>query len=212
MGIFNKGNCAYCEKNCNLFNYKKLRDGVVCSKCAEKLENEGLIFSENDLLNLTEKTLLDRISRNNSDLTDLPIITNPNIVLKKGEICYYEGDAYSYKMKNIITHYERHGASSGIKIAKGISIGRSSGVSIPVRENIVEKYPAKFYITNKRIILTADKYGFELSVNKITSLKNYSNAFDYYCGEKTYTVLTNDVKYIIRLCKLISQTSQDVQT
>ena len=209
MGLFNKGTCVCCNRNCNLFNYKKLKDSVICSECSSNLEREGLIFSEDDLIDLTKNVLLDRIKRNNSDLTEIPNIKNPNIVLKKGEICYYEGDAYSYKMKNIITHYERQGYSSGIRIAKGISIGRSSGVSIPVRENIVEKYQAKFYMTNKRIILTAPKYGFELSVDKVTSLKNYSNAFDYYCGEKTYTVLTNDVKYIIRLCQLISQTSNE---
>lgn len=209
MGIFNKGNCAYCNKGCNLFNYKNLKNGVVCTTCAEKLEKEGLIFSEDDLINITETNLKERIERNNSELKELPKIYSPNIVLKKGEICYYEGDAFSYKMKNIITRYERQGGSSGFRIAKGITIGRSSGVSTPIRENVVEKYPAKFYITNKRMILVASKHGFDLSVDKITSLKNYSNAFEFFCGEKTYTVMTNDVKYIIQLCRLISLSSQD---
>lgn len=204
MGIFSKGDCVNCGKKCNLFNYKNLKDGVICSACAEHLEKEGLIFSENDLQTLSKTELKERIERNSSELKELPKIYCPNIVLKKDEVCYYEGDAYSYKMKNIIARYERQGGSRGIRIAKGITIGRSSGVNTPIRENVVEKYPAKFYITNKRIILVASKYGFDLSVNKITSLKNYADAFEFFCGEKTYTVMTNDVKYIIKLCQLIS--------
>lgn len=204
MGVFNKGNCCVCERSCNLFNYKKLNNGVVCTNCAEDLKKQGLINSENDLEKLTKEKIIDRVKKSKMVIEKLTPITTADIVLKKDEICYYVGDAQSYHEKNVVTGYVREGGSRGIRIAKGITIGRSTGTSTAVRENVVEKYPAKFYITNKRIILTAPKYGFELNVDKVTSLKNYSNAFDFYCNGKTYTVITNEVKYIIQICSLIA--------
>lgn len=205
MGLFNKGDCCVCEKSCNLFNYQKLADGIICKECVEELKEQGLINSFEDLEDVSVSKIKYRLNKANEDITEIVPVCEPDIILKKGEVCYYMGDAFSFHEKNVVTGYVRQGGSRGVRIMKGLTIGRSVGVNTAIRENVVERYPGKFYITNKRIILIAKKYGFELNSEKITSVKNYSNAFEFFYNEKTYTVLTNEVKYIVKLCSLISQ-------
>jgi hypothetical protein len=72
-------------------------------------------------------------------------------------------------------------------------------------KDLEERYPAKFFITNKRIVLIADKFGFDLDINKITSVDLFRNGFKYTYKDKPRYVITNDYKYVLRLCTKLSE-------
>ena len=92
-----------------------------------------------------------------------------------------------------------------IKIIKGVTIGRTQSTRVPIREDIEERYPAKFLITNKRMVLIADKFGFDLDINKVSSVELFRNGFKFTYKDKPRYVLTNDYKYILKLTTKLAE-------
>ena len=200
MGFFYKGKCYYCNKKIwRFFEYKELKDEILCNTCYKKFLEKGLLNEFDNFKLITLKTLRERNHKSEMDITTFPIIEYSPIALKENEQLYYCGDAYAYHEKNIITQYKRTGANAGFRVAKGIYIGKTQGVTTPIRENIIERYPGKFYITTYRFILIADKYGFELKMDNITSIKLYKDALEFFANGKTYTVINNEISYIRKL-------------
>lgn len=132
------------------------------------------------------------------------IIESPDINLKKGEVCFYQGPAQSCKKKTVVTGYSGGGAGVNLRVAKGISIHSGNNSKKAIRETITEKYPGTFYITNYRLILLAEKYGFNASIPTIIQLKQHSDGFILYQTSKTNIFLTKDVKIISEILNLIS--------
>lgn len=199
-----KVKCEYCKQDFSIKNCRELKYGFLCNDCYEKLKEKNIINEWFNLKKLTIQDIVELIDRESKEVDLRPII-NPSLVLKDGENCYYQGDAESFNTKNIITHYKSVGGYAGFRIAKGITVGRSQSERVPIREDVEEKYPAKFFITNKRLVLIADKFGFDLDINKISSVEVFRNGFKYTYKDKPRYVLTNDYKYIIRLCARLGE-------
>lgn len=198
-----KVNCECCNKSVSIKECRELKSGYICNNCVKDLIDKNIINEWFLLKKMTMQDIQELIEKENTEIEIYPII-NPSLVLKDGEICYYCGDAESFNIKNVITHYKQVGAYTGFRIMKGVTIGGSQGERVPIREDIEERFPAKFYITNKRIVLIADKFGFDLDINKISSVEQFRNGFKYTYKEKPRYVLTNDYKYIARLCSKLA--------
>ena len=204
MFFTKKVKCDYCDQECSIKNCRELKCGYLCNDCYEKLKEKNVINGWFNLKKLTIHNILELINRENQEVDIRPII-NPSLVLKDGELCYYQGEAESFNIKNIITRYESVGGYAGFRIAKGVTIGRSQSERVPIREDVEERYPAKFFITNKRIVLIADKYGFDMDITKISSVDLFRNGFKYTYKDKPRYVLTNDYKYVLRLCQKLAE-------
>lgn len=133
------------------------------------------------------------------------VIENPGINLKKGEVCFYKGNAKSCHIKNVVTGYKGGSSGVSVRIAKGVSFHTGGSGKQAIRENVKETYPAEFYVTNMRMILVSVKYGFDLSVLKIIQSKFSNTHIEFFTGSKTYFVLTNDSRYIEQLFLLINE-------
>ena len=204
MFFAKKAQCEMCSQTVSEKDSKELKQGYICEDCYTNLLNSSII---NRWVVLKELTILDikeLIDKNNKDVEIVQIV-NPSLLLKEGEICYYAGKAKSYNVKNVITHYKSTGGFAGFRIMKGVSIGRTQSTRIPIREDVEETYPAKFFITNKRIVLIADKFGFDLDINKVSSVDLFRNGFKFTYKDKPRYVLTNDYNYILKLCVKLSQ-------
>ena len=204
MFFTKKVKCDYCNQEYSIKKCKELKCGYLCDDCYEKLQESNIINHWFNLKRLTIQDIVGLVNRENQEVDVRPIINAP-LVLKDGEVCYYYGEAESFNIKNIITRYESVGGYAGIRIMKGVTIGRSQSVRVPIREDVEERYPAKFFITNKRLVLIADKYGFDLDINKITSVEMFRNGFKYTYKDKPRYVLSNDYKYIIRLFSKLAE-------
>ena len=208
MFFTKKVQCEMCAQTVPENNSKALKQGHICENCYNKLLNRNII---NRWVLLKELTIFDirqLIDKNNKEVEVIQIV-NPSLVLKDGEICYYQGIAKSYNVKNIITHYKSVGGYAGIRIMKGVTVGRTESTRVPVREDVEETYPAKFYITNKRMVLIADKYGFDLDIKKISSVEMFRNGFKFTYKDKPRYVITNDYNYISRLCTQLASIVTD---
>lgn len=153
--------------------------------------NASLSYCESKGMNATDS--LKQVSPEPSDV---------GISLAKDEICFYKGKARSKKTKNIITRYNRQSIGFSIRLMKGVSVRPGTGVSTPVREDVTETYEGDLYITNKRLILLAPKYGFDVQRTKISTIEPFRNGFRLYVGEKNYDVITFDMNTITSIINL----------
>lgn len=133
------------------------------------------------------------------------VIKNPGINLKKGEVCFYKGNAKSCHIKNVVTGYKGGNSGVNIRIAKGVSYHTGGSGKQAIRENVKETYPAELYITNMRVVLLSVKYGFDLSILKIIQSKFSDTHIEFFTGSKTHFVLTNDSRYIEQLFQLMNE-------
>ena len=140
-------------------------------------------------------------------LCDL-MIANPDINLKKDEVCFYQGKAQSCKKKKVVTGYKGGGSGVSVRLAKGLSVHTGGNSKQAIRETISEKYPANLYITNQRIILLSEKYGFTVSFPSILQLERHSDGFIVHQASKTNLVLSSDVDKIFHVFSLMNEMQQ----
>ena len=109
------------------------------------------------------------------ELTVLPVVNVKNIILKDGEYCHYCGSAESIITKNKVVKYSGGSAGVGIHVAKGINLRVGKSKATPIREDVTTTYSGNLYITSKRIILSANKGGFDKKISNMTSITPYSD-------------------------------------
>lgn len=133
------------------------------------------------------------------------VIQNPDINLQKDEVCFYSGPAQAYHKKNVVTGYSGRSAGVSVRVAKGISVhtGGSGGKSI--RGDVVEKYPGRFYLTNKRLILLSEKYGFTVPIPKILQMQFRNDGMVIHMASKQHTFLSQDVERIKAIIGLMNE-------
>ena len=132
------------------------------------------------------------------------IVKYPNINLQKGEVCFYEGYAQSYRKKNVVTGYKGAGAGVSVRIAKGVSVHTGGSGRQAIREDVSEKHDAQFFITNKRLLLLADKYGFTVRIQSILQMQFKTDGMIIHTASKQHTLLSNDIEMIKAIIGLMN--------
>lgn len=137
------------------------------------------------------------------------IIPQPSISLKSGEVCFYEGPAQSYHSKNVVTGYKGGNAGVSVRIAKGVSVHTGGSERKAVRQKVAEKYNGSFYITNKRLILIADKYGFVVSIPTILQMQFRKDGMVVHTSSKQHSFLSSDITRIKEIIDLMNASYSD---
>lgn len=143
-------------------------------------------------------------------LTQL-IIPNPTISLKKGEVCLYEGEAKAMNARLVTESGDSVGAGFTWRISKHFALYSGGGKSKKVQKTVIDEYPGKFYLTNRRMILLAPKFGFEASLQNVNRLENSPDGFVIYVNAKPHYVGTTDVDQIVNIIRLLNQSYLDQQ-
>ncbi len=139
----------------------------------EKYKSSGINDLHRELLGLNKDLLLDE----------------NGLLLQPGEHLYYESDSVvSYNEKEQVVGHEGARDGFSFKIADGVYYHTGGNKSKSIRETVRDTRPASLYITNKRIILIASKYGFELPIEKISNIEYQDQAILFYKGGKLYVV------------------------
>ena len=147
-----------------------------------------------------------------SDNLESHLIVNPGIRLYDGEECYYKGKAQAYHEKNVVIGRKSSGAGVSYRVAKGLSVHGGGGGSENIRGQVGEKYDGIFYLTNKRVILNAMKYGFDIPLEKLDSANvDPKTGFVFFSEGKSYTVLTKEVDKISSIMSLIEMPDKKAQ-
>lgn len=126
--------------------------------------------------------------------TALPVEENPiSVVLKPGEVCYYQRSAFVLVVKNeTVGHTSGHSGIS-VRVAKGVTLHSGGGRGHAVKRNVTYKFPGFFTMTSQRILMTGEK-GFDYPVEKLTALTEYTDGVGLQFGSKNY-ILTMDEPY-----------------
>lgn len=127
-------------------------------------------------------------------------IPNVSVVLKKGEECYLVFSAKLLEQKVVSKGYKHGGHGVSFRVAKGIRYSVGSGRSIPVKETITIKHQGELYLTNSRIIFSADKHSFNISFNKLLSFDVYCEGISFIIDNWSYILeMDNEAKELFAL-------------
>jgi uncharacterized membrane protein len=140
------------------------------------------------------------------------VVSNPGINLRPGEVCYFASNATGIIAKNqvIKTTYSSFGSSLYSR-RFGIGFHDNQGVRNNVRGTVVDTYEGHLYLTSKRIVLVAYKGGFDIPLEKLTSLDCYGDGLMVTSNGKSYIVGLNKVKKMKKIIEAsnVVLTTQD---
>ena len=105
----------------------------------------------------------------------LPIITNPPIILKRGETAHFVCSVSVIEQKTEVTTYRAY-AGTRLKIGSlPIYLGGSAPKKVP-NEALTPMGDGSLVITNKRVILSGTKINYSTLLDKITQLNCFTDA------------------------------------
>lgn len=194
-----------------------LQDGMLTIKTPKNEFQLAFKNKQNDEFNtlyvfLNDKIGLLNVSGNTKyeQLGSL-IIENCGIKLLKDEVCFYKGNAKSYHSRKGVVGYTGGGSGVSVRVAKGLSVYTGGSNKKSIRDNIVDTYPAILYITNQRVVLNAEKYGFNIKLEKLDNYKPYLDAIDFNTNGKCHRCLTNEAKKINNLFILMDEVFKEIE-
>ena len=133
---------------------------------------------------------------------NLPTFTTNTIMLKKNEVCHYIDKAALMLQKKEI-HYERKRSGSRWRLTKSYSWDNSTIRTRPEEYKTVEYTEGVVYVTNMRVVFSAQENAFEKDVHKLTSVMPYSDAITLQFGSETLTLITPQGPLITNVLNLV---------
>lgn len=128
------------------------------------------------------------------------VVSNPGINLRPGEVCYFASAATGIVAKNQVIGSTYSSSGSSLYIRKfGVGFHDNQGVRNNVRGTVVDTYEGHLYLTSKRIVLVAYKGGFDIPLEKLTSLDCYGDGLMVTSNGKSYLVGLKKVKKLMKL-------------
>lgn len=126
---------------------------------------------------------------------NLPIVSNPNLVLQQGEVCHYAGNA-TYARSEIQTVGRTAGYSGvSVKVAKGVTLHTGGARSHAIKEEVPVNDFGTLFITNKRIIFMGDKH-FNITYGKVLGFNPLRNGFELQTEKSGYLLSVRDSIYV----------------
>ena len=132
-----------------------------------------------------------------------PMVESPNIILRPGETCHIMEPVQIGRPKNVVTGYSGKNAGASIRVAKGLSLRTGGSQGKPIRETIYEKYSGTFYVTSQRIIVNAQKLGFEKPITNLSSFELYSDGLNLMFGNSSYLIFTKNAAFDLAVIRTI---------
>lgn len=116
----------------------------------------------------------------------------PGLLLGGDETCVYYAPARYVESKNLVTGHVREGGGASVRVVPGVRVGRSTGVSRTIREDVTRLYGGTLYITTKRVVFSGEKGGFDRLLDAISTIDVSPQSVTLQFGGKSYTLMTAD--------------------
>ena len=136
-------------------------------------------------------------------------LSDVSMRLKSGEVCYFEGEGFSYNSKEVVTGYRHNSYGSSVRVARGWTVHSSNGRSNAIRKTVKTKYPGRLFITNERIVFLAERYGFSINFDKLSNITMYNKYLEVFSGSKFYRVYTPHCIFIRDLIVLMNMCHEE---
>ncbi len=131
------------------------------------------------------------------------IISNPSIALKNGEVCFYQGEAKSYKVISQIKETPKK-KTSLLLTPWFVGVKRKTNVEVK-QETKNEYYKGQLYITNMRMVFRCQVDAFDIMIPSITSINQHRDGIRVISGVNSYDVMTSDVKQVLHIIDLMNK-------
>lgn len=126
-------------------------------------------------------------------------ISNCSLLLKDGEKAYHEMDTFIQETKTKAVGSTGSGAGVSVRVAKGVYLHSGSSGRKTIYKDVKEKYQGKFVITNKRVAFINEKHGFDIPIQKITSVYSSGDFLTIQSGKKSYNIYVSKPRLFIEL-------------
>lgn len=127
--------------------------------------------------------------------SQLCAVPAPGLVRQEDEHCVYYGPAQQVVTKNLVTGHVREGGGASVRVMPGLSVGRTTGVSHTIREDVTSLLDGTLYVTDRRIVFACDAGGFSYPVERLTSLGVAPGIVTLQFNGKAYRMLVSDAPW-----------------
>lgn len=141
-----------------------------------------------------------------------PVVENPNIILRPRETCHIMEPIQIGRPKNVVTGYSGGYSGVSVRVTKGVSVRTGGNKGQPIRETIYEKYSGTFYVTSQRIIVNAQKLGFEKPITNLSSFELYSDGLNLMFGNSSYLIFTKNAAFDLAVIRTIIEVVNEEKT
>lgn len=128
--------------------------------------------------------------------SELPIVPAAGLLLAPQEVCHICMPAQSVKLKQAVVGYSGGHGSMSVRVARGVTLRTGSSRGTPIRDTVMEKYPATLYVTNRRIVLVSPNMGFDKPIDSLTAISPYSDTIILQFGATAKTIAINSPEYV----------------
>lgn len=133
----------------------------------------------------------------------LPQINVDQLFLNRGEVCHYADHALLMMDKKSKVVRSRHTGHSMPGILKG-NRWSTGYTSTTIDDKIeTEEYKGILYITNRRIIFSSKKMGFDKHFKNLSAVKPYSNGIELQYGSTIYSLFVPDGNITYAVIKML---------
>ena len=144
------------------------------------------------------QTQTDLVSRG-----ELTVISNTSIISKQNELIHFALPANRLIMQNKAVGRTGGGAGMSLRVAKGISVHSGRGNSRTIYRDVTTTFSGMLFFTNQRIIFINTQQGFEINLDKLTSINEAGSNLLLQSGNKSYLLATKANRLCIDTVRLI---------
>lgn len=137
-----------------------------------------------------------------NQLSELIPINATGIVLKKNELCYYQGKIEVYKVKNVVVGSESAYVGTSAR-SHGFGIHSGKSAKQVVRGNMLEQTAGMFYITDNRLVLVSVKDSFDKTFEQLSSYMVDGKTINLAFGSSNYIIATKNKVEIDKLQRVL---------
>lgn len=142
----------------------------------------------------------------NQPLLSLPDISPSGLIMRNGEVCHYQGNAWIVKTKNIVTGYSGGRVGASVRVAKGLTLHTGSSKGAPIRQNVSDYTPGMLYITNQRVVFLCEKNAFDKPYSAISAVNISGNTLLIQFGNTSRSIEIKDPVYLNKVFTLALNT------
>lgn len=116
------------------------------------------------------QSAIDNILRGH--LVSIPV---KRLIMKKNEECYFCDYAILINEKLRVIAHKRYGGGFSFRIVKGLYYRVGDGHNLTIRDKVQDYTKGKLYITNQRIVFSADNMAFQKSIKDLITYREEDN-------------------------------------
>ncbi|MBE7723323.1 MAG: hypothetical protein E7244_02470 [Enterocloster citroniae] len=134
-------------------------------------------------------------------------INNCQLLLKKGESAFLEYDSILKISQNKVLGTTGKSGGVSVRVAKGLYVRSGTSGSRKIYGDVITEYKGLLTITNQRIAFLNSEKGFEIPLNKLTSITSDFNNIILQQANRTYTLKISNADIVEHLIRKLTRNS-----